>query len=223
MDPVSFALLALALLAVGMAYHGTNTFTNQAWPAWVKDYTNREHVLAGGVVLDKTAAFARADAVLVKAAANAIIGATSITVDALTGALPDDLVLVFDGTKIAQLTAPAAAGATSITVAALAAQVDNDDEATYAGVGKQLVPAATLIGRTFAEQASGAAFGPWTTGDDEVYLTLWDVPDLAMSAEADVLRPDTLIAVNNLPNWATRPAGEIAAIRATYQTTIGQN
>lgn len=63
----------------------------------------------------------------------AIIGATSVPVVALSGAIPAGTVLTFDTPATATLTATANVGATSLAVSALAAALLAGDEATYPG------------------------------------------------------------------------------------------
>ena len=219
------ALLFLSIVALlGMAYHGTASHTQTSFPAWLKDDPGHPNLQPGGVVLDKTAAgFTRRDAVTVTVNGIVAQGATAIPLDPVaTGPIPKGTVLSFGGTKQATLTAAAVAGANSLAVAAIPTALADNDTATYAGVGKRVVREATLIGRTYAERDAGAAFGPWAENDTEVFLTQHDVPDLDMSAEVAVVRPERLIAYNLLPGWAARPSGEKDAIRATFQTMKGQ-
>lgn len=89
--------------------------------------------------------------------------------------------------------------------------------------GRAYIPAGTLIGRTWVEAAAGTGFSPAETAgpDDEVYLVAFDVMDALNNNDCDVVRPESLIKENLLPDWATRDAAEKAVIRATYQTQQG--
>lgn len=80
-------------------------------------------------------------------AAGAAIGATSVPVAALTGAIPSGTTLDFGGAKFARLTAAAASGATTLTVAALPTALVSGDTATYAPPGsKKTMLAGTAVG-----------------------------------------------------------------------------
>lgn len=78
----------------------------------------------------------------------AAIGATTVPVTALPGALPSGVTLDFGGAKFARLTAAAAAGATSLTVTALVTALVAGDVATYTGAatGKKRLLAGTVVG-----------------------------------------------------------------------------
>lgn len=87
--------------------------------------------------------------VVVVGAAGALAAATSVPVDALTGAVPSGTVLNFGTNKFARLTANAALGATSITVAAIPTALVDNDAATYTptnGSGNKILPAGTAVG-----------------------------------------------------------------------------
>lgn len=62
--------------------------------------------------------------------------------------------------------------------------------------GKVFVPAGTLLGRTDAEQP----FGPWATGDTEVYLSCYDVADAEENADVELLKPNFTIYHRRLPS-----------------------
>lgn len=89
------------------------------------------------------------DAVLVKLSANAAADATSISVDALSGAIPAGTLLHFGESKeFARVTAAAAAAATSITVEALPAAIEDNDEAYYwPGNEAKRIPAGTVMAK----------------------------------------------------------------------------
>lgn len=200
--------------------HNTNELSA---PSWAADFFNREHLVPGGAKV-VAADFLATDAVVVTVgAAGAAIDATTVPVDALSGAIPNGTVLDFGGDKFATLTAAAAAAATSLTVRALVTALVDNDTATYAGVATKLIAAGTLIGRTFAERAAGTAFSPWVTGDEEVYLTAFDVIDAAANNDVELYRPGSIVKENMLPNFSSLTAGQLAAIRAAYNTVRGSN
>lgn len=77
----------------------------------------------------------------------ASIGATSLTVGALTVALPQGTVLDFGGGKFARLTAAAAVGATTLAVTALPTALANNDTAYYSTPGRmRRLKAGTIVG-----------------------------------------------------------------------------
>lgn len=89
----------------------------------------------------------RSGAVVVTVAAAAALAATTVTVNALPGALPAGAVLRFSADEYATLTAAAAAGATSIATEPLVGALEIGDTATYAGAaGKKVLPAGTVVG-----------------------------------------------------------------------------
>ncbi len=190
-------------------------------PAWAGDFLSPEHLVPGGAKLD-AAQFNATDAVIVVVgSAGAAVDATTVPVDALSGAVPSGTVLDFGGDKYATLTAAAAAGATSITVRALVTALVDNDAATYKGVGKKTVPSGTVIGRTFVERAAGTPFGPAGDSDDEIYLVAFDVTDAAINNDVELYRHSSIVKENRLPNWATLSAAVKAALRANYSTTVG--
>ena len=198
----------------------TTTANELTAPRWAGDYLDREHVLPGGAKL-LASAFAREDAVVVTLDGSADVGATSLTVDALTGAIPSGATLHFNSGEFAILTAAAAAGAESLTVEAIPVALEDGDTATYAGTESYAVRSGTLVGRTFAERAAGTAFGPHAENDDEVYLVVYDVDDVTVSNDVDLYRPGSVVKENLLPDFANWSAVDLAALRATYTTTRG--
>jgi hypothetical protein len=198
----------------------TTTDNTLTAPRWAGDYLDREHVLPGGAKL-LASAFAREDAVVVTLDGSADVGATSLTVDALDGAIPSGTMLHFSSGEFALLTAAAAAAATSLTVEAIPVALEDNDTATYAGVATYAVRSGTLIGRTFAERTSGTAFGPHAENDDEVYLVVYDVLDVSVNNDVDLYRPGSVVKENFLPDFADWSAVDLAALRATYTTTRG--
>jgi len=192
-------------------------------PVWAGDFLDRNHLVPGGARVDAAQFFAT-DSVLVKLSAAAAADATSISVDALTGAIPSGTQLYFGESKeFALTTAAAAAGATSIAVQALPSALEDNDEARYAGVGTnpKRIEAGTLVGRTFAERAAGTAFGPAADADDEVLIVAFDVTDAADSADVELYRPGSVVKENFLPNFSSLSSALLTKLRATYVTTRG--
>jgi len=190
-------------------------------PIWAADYLTREHLLPGGAKLDASQ-FAGEDAVLVTVGANAAGAATSVTVTALLGPIPSGTLLYFGAAKVAVLTAAAALGATTLTVAALPTALVSADAATYAGIAAKAVRSGTLVSRTYAERDAFTGFGPAVSTDDEAYLVVYDVPNLARDNDVELYRHDGLVKENFLPGFAALSAALKVVIRARYDTTIGR-
>ena len=157
---------------------------------------------------------------LAKVTADAAAGATTLTVEELAHAIENDAEATFGANRsaFAQVTSAAAKNATSLTVEALAAAIPDDATATYT-VTVTNVPAGTLVGRTYAERAAGTDFGPAATSDDEIYLTAWDVTDLTVNNDVELVRHGTLVYEDLIPDWSSLGATMQAAVRAAYQTT----
>jgi hypothetical protein len=195
-----------------------NTLTAPRWAG-----ETSEHLLPGGAKL-LASAFLREDAVVVTLDGSAAIGATSITVDALAGAVPSGTLLHFNSGEFIISTSAAAAGATAIAVEAIPTALEDNDTATYTGAGDYAVRSGTLVGRTFAERDSGTAFGPWAANDDEVYLVFYDILDVTANNDVELYMPKRVVKENFLPDFddaAVWTAGAKAALRATYTTTKG--
>jgi hypothetical protein len=198
----------------------TTTDNTLTAPRWAGDYLDREHVVPGGAKL-LASAFAREDAVVVTLDGSADAAATSLTVEPLSGAIPSGTLLHFGSGEFARLTAAAAAAATELTVEAIPTALENADTATYSGTESYAVRSGTLVGRTFAERASGTAFGPHAENDDEVYLVVYDVDDVSLNNDVDLYRPGSIVKENFLPGFADWSAVDLAALRAAYTTTRG--
>jgi hypothetical protein len=195
-----------------------NTLTS---PAWAGDFTSREHVLPGGAKL-LASDFNSEDAVTITLSGAEAIGQTAIGVAAISGPIPSGAILKSGAGEFMQLTADAAAGATSLTVEALEVAWESADTATYAGtLNRKYVRSGTLVGRTYAERASGTAFGPAADADDEVYLVMFDVHDLNDNTDVDLYRHGGIVKENLLPVFSTLSSTLQGKIRAAYQTTRG--
>lgn len=208
-----------------MARITSGNYATTLGPAWAGDYGNREHVVPGGARVNP-AAFLIPDAVIVTVgAAGAAGGATSVPVDALSGAIPSGTVLSFGTNKFARLTANAAAGATSLTVAAIPTALVDNDTATYAGAGvlKKFIPSGTVVGRTIAERDALTGYGPAADADDEIFLLLYDVTDADLNADCELYRHGGIVKENFLPVFSALSTALKAALRSKYQCTIGAN
>lgn len=203
---------------------GVNTNSNvRSQPVWAADYLSRDHLVPAPFLLN-AAAFNRADDVVVTVgAAGAAVDATTVPVDATTGAIPSGTVISFGGKKFARLTADAAAGATSLTVSALATALVDNDTGTYSPNpdSKKRIPAGTLVGRTYTERGSNASFEAAATGDDETFLIAFDVPDVDEDNSFTAVRPGTYIKENKLPNWASYSTALKTLLRLHYRTEVG--
>lgn len=195
------------------------TSTRTKWvragrPRWLADETTRDHLVPGGVKL-ASAAFPVEDAVTVTVAAGgAALGATSIPLAAgASGPIPQGTFLNFTGAgEFALVTADVAAGAVAIPVEALDAAIEATDTATYPGVGKKYVKDGTILGMTQGEMDSGAAWGPWTAGDDHVRVLRFPVEDLIQNNDGVLVRPGSVLKYNLLPQ-APLSAAQLTALR----------
>ena len=191
-------------------------------PRWAGDFFDRDALIPGGAKLDASQ-FLSTDAVVVTVdVAGAAANATSIPVIALTGAIPSGTLLDFTGSKkFALLTAAAAAGATSLTVEALPTALVSTDTATYSGVGPKQVPSGTLLGRTLSERDASTGYGPWASGDDEVFLLAFDVTDFTVVADCELYRNGRIVKENFLPGFSSWVAGAKTAVRSKYTCVRG--
>lgn len=192
-------------------------------PVWCADYLSRDHLIPAPAKLD-AAQFRTTDGVLVTVTTAAAQGATSITVAALSGPIPSGTVIDFGAAKFARLTAAAVAGATTLTVAALPTALAGNETATYIGTtAVKYIKSGTLVGRTFTERDAGTGFGPAASSDDEIYLLAFDVIDAADNADCELVRHNTVVKENFLPNWSTLGTTAQGLIRARYRCITGRD
>lgn len=199
----------------------TNTLTS---PVWLAEFLEPNRLLVPGGARLVSADFV-STTFTITAPAGASLGATSIVVTALPVALPSGTVLDWTGVgELSVLTADAALGATSLAVGALDAAIEASDTASYTttGVTPVRVVSGTLIGRTRAERAANTGFGPWASGDEEVYLTPFDVLDVANNSDVEMLRNGAMVYENWLPGWSGLVSLAQAEIRARYQCIVGK-
>jgi hypothetical protein len=110
-------------------------------------------------------------------------------------------------------------GATQITNGVVAgAALAGGETGTYLGVEPRVIPAGTLVGRTFAERTANTGFGQpdVSTPDDELYLTANVVIDADINPDVTLIRHGTLIYEDKLPGWAGLSSDAKAVIRARY-------
>jgi len=195
--------------------------------AFMGDFGDREHILAGGAQLDSTAAFPGTEGnytITVNDAA-AAAGDTALGVVALPVSIPAGTTLDFGG-EFATIATTAAAAATSLVVEPLGEAIADASTATYDSlVDTNVVPAGTLVGRTNAQRLAGDPFGPAADADDEVYIMVHDV-DLKNANEDDrvdieLVRHGSLIKYNFLPSWAGSSSGLKTKLYAAYQIIKG--
>lgn len=165
--------------------------------------------------------------------AAAAAGATALTVQALPTALVagDVATVAAVGNRVAQLSQDESAGATTLHVDAITFPLDSGEVGYYTPpyTTKRVVSGTPvkITKATFeAAAASGAEWsycGPGVTineSTETLRLLCYDVPNVDDNNDGDILRPNTLIAVNFLPNWANLDATVQAAIRNTYEITV---
>lgn len=189
----------------------TLTFTRTA--AWCGEARDSQHLVNGGVKLDKNA-FLAPDGTYVTLTAAALAGATSLTVAALSNAVPAGTLLYFGAGLYARTTALAAKNATTVAVEALPAAIGSGATATYAGTQIKSVNAGTVIGRTIAERDTNAPYGPVADTDDEVYILAFDVTNLDLENDGVLYKYNSVVKENYLPGPLS--AAVLTKLRSRY-------
>lgn len=199
----------------------TSTSGTYMQPNWAAEAIGPQNMVPGGAKVDPSA-FSYSDAFTVTCTAAATAASSvNVTVSALAQDIPAGYTLNFGGSKYAKLNSAAAAGATTINVN-LAANLSGNETASYPGIsGKKLIKAGTFVGRTYTERDAGTAFGPWTSGDEEVYLLAFDVVDAMNNPDCELLRHGTMVRDTLLPDWSSLASGAKTAIRANYECVRG--
>lgn len=195
--------------------------TTMTAPRWAGDFMSRDHLVPGPFKIVASQFLAPDGVKVVVGAAGAAANATTVPVDALSGAVPSGALLDFGGKKFARLSAAAAAGATSLTVDALATALVDDDAANYIGTKKKSIPSGTPVGRTLVERNAGTGFGPAAATDDEVFLLAFDISDADVNNDAEMYRPGAQVYENFLPGWSGLASGVVTKLRAAYLMTLG--
>lgn len=191
-------------------------------PGWAAEELRPERLMPGGSRL-VASEFAAEDSQTITLAAGAVTAGSNKTLTlttALSYDIPVDTILDFGSGEYAKLTAGASAGSTSITGVTLAADLEGGESITWSGVSsKKPVDSGVLVGRTFTERTAGTGFGvaDVSTPDDEIYLTAFPVVDAAINPDVTLLRHDTLIYEDKLPNWSSLSSNQKSAIRSRYR------
>ncbi len=196
--------------------------TGYSQPDWAAEPLVAEKLVPGGAMLVPSA-FNPIDYQVLTLAAGAITAGADKTLTLATALqfdIPAGYILDFGAGEVATLTTGATKGVTTITGVTLAADLEGGETATFAGVSSlKKVPSGTLVGRTYTERDAGTGYGQpdVVTPDDELFLTAFEVPDLANNAEVTLVRHGTLIYENKLPGWSGLASNVKAAIRTRYQ------
>lgn len=212
-------------------------------PAWLKDFGNREHILPVPAKADPAQFTDQFAATITVATGGAAGGATSVPVDALTPSalanttliaaggvlIPAGVTLYFGGAKVATLTADAKIGDTALTVAALPTALVAGDVARYSFGNNVGIFSGTAVGRTYAERNANTPYGPGISTDDELFLVVFDNPNLRENNDIELVRHGSLIAENYLPGYgatgvlgtSASPTALLTALRGKYRCIIG--
>jgi hypothetical protein len=95
--------------------------------------------------------------------------------------------------------------------------------ADFAGRGTDddnFVEAGTLVGRTRLERTNGRGFGPYTDGDEEVYLLARSVR-LDEDTSCTLYRHGSLVHASGLPASITGTAANLTKVRELYEMAVG--
>lgn len=120
-------------------------------PGFVADYNSMDRNSGRQINWDAVGGEYSSTAFYVTSNGGAAQGATSMTVDALPGAVKAGTILRFGVSEFAYVDTDAAAGATSLSVEALVNAVEDNDTALVQGNGAKSIPAGTIM----AELSSG--------------------------------------------------------------------
>lgn len=136
----------------------------------------------------------------------------------LLAQIPKGTWLDFGGAKVAQLSA-AYTGGLTLAVNAIPTALVGGEQAYYLPYGQRVqVPSGTLLGRTFAQRAAGANFGPATLTSDEFYLMLHDVYNANLNNNCELVRNGRTVKENYLPQYASLLSVPVNAVQ-TYTNT----
>lgn len=197
---------------------------NSVARAWIGDFLDREHLIAGGAKLDPAQFFGDRAVKVTVGVAGALAAATAVPVAALSAAIPNGTVINFGTNKFATLNAAAAAGATSLTTLAIPTALVSGDTGYYLPPGAlKTVPSGTVLGRTIAERDANTPFGLAADADDEVYLLVFDVVDDTTMNDVTLYRPGSIVKENLLATFAGLSSTLKAKIRANYVCVKGAN
>jgi hypothetical protein len=204
-----------------------DTTANQlSSPVWAADFMGRDHLVPGGARIDPLQFNETGAVVVTVGAAGAAIGATSIPVDALPGAIPSGTILNFGSYAPVTVTvndADVNATETTITVAALSGPIPAGAVLQFSGSGAgfaKLTAAAaaaatTLTVEALPEDIDNAATATFAGGTKQARLTA------AAAAAATSLTVDELqFAV--VDNETATYAGTIGGKNIPSGTLLGR-
>jgi hypothetical protein len=193
----------------------SSTYSRSSVPNWLGEQYSADLLIPGGAQVTASQ-FPASDAIRVTSPAGAAASAIAIPIAALTlqadgsplavgqVAIPTGALIDFGGSKLAITTAPVIRGAVSIAVRVLPTTIAANDTGIYTGIRNRIVPSGTLVGRTLAERDAGGRLEPWTAGDEDFYLTLWDA-DLSMGEEVALMRPNACGNVRTSKSGDSQP------------------
>jgi len=191
---------------------------------WAGDFIGADSILPIPGKVDAAAFDAEGSVKVVVSGAGAAQGATAIPVTGvLSGNIPAGTVLRFSSDEFATVNgAGGVAGGNSVPVEALVNALESGDTATYPGTsGRKYIPSGTVFGRTFAERAANAPWGPAADTDDEILIGTREIFDANKMNDMEFYRPGKVVKENYLPGWANLSAAIKAKIRAIHVTTVG--
>ena len=196
-------------------------------PVWAADFGGREHIMPFPAKVDPTQ-FSDQAGVPVTVTAAAAVGATSISIAALTPGILSNTVLIAQGNilvragitlnfngnlsgKYATLTADAIYGSTTITVAPLVTALNVGDVATFSQYSTEFIPSGTIIGRTYAMRDASIPFRPALVNDDEIFLVVFDLANIKLINDVELYRHRSLVKENYLPGYANLSLNPVIA------------
>jgi hypothetical protein len=193
-----------------------------ASPPWAGECLDADDLLPGGAKIDATAFSIYAADVVVTTTAIGNIGDRSLTVAALSAALPAGATLNFGIPGLfAVLDAAAAAAAVTVSVVALVRIIPSGSIATFKGQPKKTIVSGTLVSRTIAQRDAQAPFHPAIAAEPELFIVAFDISDADALDDVELVMPWFIVKENFLPSYETlRPAGVdgalMTALRARY-------
>lgn len=219
-------LLIACSAMLGAGIQATN-YTKNTHPAWMGRGLGADTLVVGGFRLDATA-FAIPGATNVTVAAGGVAaGAVILPITvALTAKIPAGSIIRFANVYL-RLDKDAAVGTTNISIFPAPGPVAAAAVGTYDGVGRKVIPAGTVVGRTYAERDAGTIFGPADAADNEVYIVAFDChpyfgDQLLPEADFEAYKPGNEVKENFLPGFAALAAGVKTLVRDRYICTIGR-
>lgn len=197
--------------------------TEHTAPRWAGDFVGHDSILPFPAKIDTGQTYLGETAVqtVVVGAAGAAVGATTVPVDALAEPIPAQTRIDFGDKGTVVTSAAAADAAVTITVEPLETALVDNDEGEILAQDLRTIPSGVVVGRTFAERAANAAFGPAADADDEIYILMFDC-NPTDNDDIELYRPGKVVKENYLPAFGMLSAAVKAAIRTKYVSTIGK-